>query len=442
VASSRIRVDAPGAALRLAPYNNSQGDLSLKFNLLSYSATTDRFGGIAVSLVTLDQVEGQLARGFGLLRFSPELERLFLRDYAAERARLVAIWCVIGVLIYDLVYFGDHDMVPDVLTELIIVRFLIFTPFVIACIFVVRRWPNAVLYDALTVTAAVLSTTLPMIPAIKSGSQYLFVYQTYNSAAFLFFVVSLRPRFRAVLMGLALTCASHFTTTYLTGAFDQISYFGIITVYSMLSIFLAVSAYFLEKADRKNFLNQLRANLLYRQLEHSADHDELTGLLNRRSLTRVAAELWSNAAKDVPVSAILLDIDHFKRFNDTQGHIAGDACIRAVSQCIRNTVGETLFVFRFGGEEILVLGAGQEPIQALAIAERIRAAVEGLRIQNYDSDNRWVTVSAGVASALPAETTVEKLLQSADGALYEAKRLGRNTFAVASLVEVRAFAAG
>ncbi len=74
--------------------------------------------------------------------------------------------------------------------------------------------------------------------------------------------------------------------------------------------------------------------------------------------------------------------------------------------------------------------------------KEIRAAVEGLRIQNYDSDNRWVTVSAGVASALPAETTVEKLLQSADGALYEAKRLGRNTFAVASLVEVRAFAAG
>ncbi len=150
-----------------------------------------------MSLVTLDQVEGQLARGFGLLRFSPELEKLFLRDYAAERTRLVAIWCVIGVLIYDLVYFGDHDMVPDVLTELIVVRFLIFTPFVIACIFIVRRWPNAVLYDALTVTAAVLSTTLPMIPAIKSDSQYLFVYQTYNSAAFLFFVVSLRPRFQS-----------------------------------------------------------------------------------------------------------------------------------------------------------------------------------------------------------------------------------------------------
>jgi hypothetical protein len=102
---------------------------------------------LAVRLVTLEQVESQLARGFGLLRFAPEIETLFLRQYAAERARLVATWCLIGVLIYDLVYFADRDIVPDVRTGLIVVRFLIFTPFVIACIFVVRRWPNARLYD-------------------------------------------------------------------------------------------------------------------------------------------------------------------------------------------------------------------------------------------------------------------------------------------------------
>lgn len=230
-------------------------------------------------LVTLEQVESQLARGFCLLRFAPEIETLFLRQYAAERARLVATWCLIGVLIYDLVYFADRDMVPDVRTGLIVVRFLIFTPFVIACIFVVRRWPNARLYDSLTVVAAVLSVTLPMVVAVKSTSHYLFVYQTYNSAAFLFFVVSLRPRFPAVLAGLTLASASHFTTTYLTGAFDHVAYFGIVSVYSMLSIFLAVSAYFLEKSDRQNFLNQLRAGLLYRQLEGRAERDELTGLL-------------------------------------------------------------------------------------------------------------------------------------------------------------------
>lgn len=388
-----------------------------------------------MGLVTLEQVEGQLSRGFRFLRFAPDIETLFLRQYAAERARLVVIWCLIGVLIYDLVYFADRDMVPDVLTELLVVRFLIFTPFVIGCIFAVRRWPNAWFYDRLTVAAAVLSVTLPMIPAMKSGGQHLFVYQTYNSAAFLFFVVSLRPRFRAVLVGLALTSASHFTTTYLTGAFDHVAYFGIVSVYSILSIFLAISAYFLEKADRQNFLNQLRAELLYRQLEYKAERDELTGLLNRRSLARISDMLWADRAHQQTVSAILLDIDHFKRFNDVHGHLEGDACIRAVSQCIRKTVDEASFVFRFGGEEMLVLLPGHSHLQTLAIAEQIRTAIEGLQIPHGGLGDGYVTASLGVALALPAESTLEKLLQEADAALYEAKRLGRNTVTAADLPE-------
>lgn len=386
-----------------------------------------------MSSASLDQVERQLKRGFPLLRFSPEIETMFLREYAAERSRLVVIWCLVGVLIYDLVYFGDSAMVPDVLPELIIVRFLMFTPFVFGCMFAVRRWPNARLYDILTVTAAVLSVTLPMIPATGSTSEHLFVYQTYNSAAFLYFVISLRPRFRSVLTGLVLMSASHFTTTFLTGAFDQVAYFGIVTVYSMLSIFLAVSAYFLEKTDRQNFLNQLRASLLYRQLEEKAERDELTGLLNRRSLARISDDLWNGDARHVTVSAILLDIDHFKRFNDVHGHIEGDACIRAVSQCIRDSVDPASFVFRFGGEEILVLSTGLEPVQVLATAERIRAAIEGLRIQHRGLGEGWVTASLGIASVVPAEATLEKLLQEADEALYDAKRLGRNTVAIAGL---------
>lgn len=312
-----------------------------------------------MGVVTLDQVEGQIARGFRYLHFSPEIEELFRKDYAAERVRLAAIWGVIGIFIYDLVYFGDHTMLPDVFTGLFTVRFLVFTPFVIACILAVRRWPDARLYDVLAVAIAVLGVTLPMAVATQSASPYLFVYQNGNSAAFLFFVIALRPRFFAVLSGLALMCASHFTTTHLTGAFDDVTYSGIITFYLTLSIFLAVSAYFLEQKDRQNFLNQLRGSLLCQQLERNAERDELTGLLNRRSLARIGGMLWNEAPGETAVSAILLDIDHFKRFNDVHGHIEGDACIRAVSQCIRAAVDEAAFVFRFGGEEILVLAPGR-----------------------------------------------------------------------------------
>lgn len=385
-----------------------------------------------MGVVTLEQVEDQIARGFRYLQFSQAIEALFRKEYATERVRLAAIWGVIGIAIYDLVYFGDRTMMPDVFAELVTVRFLVFTPFVIGCILAVRRWPGALLYDVLAVAIAVLGVTLPMAVATQSASSYLFVYQNGNSAAFLFFVIALRPRFFAVLTGLALMNVSHFTTTQLTGAFDDVTYSGIVTFYLTLSIFLAVSAYFLEQKDRQNFLNQLRGSLLCRQLEHNAERVELTGLLNRRSLARIGDMLWNDGSRPVPISAILLDIDHFKRFNDAHGHIEGDACIRAVSHCIRATVDEGAFVFRFGGEEMLVLAADRVPLQALAMAERIRTAIEGLGIAHRGLADGCVTASLGVASAFAAETTLEKLLQKADFALYEAKHMGRNTVALAS----------
>lgn len=382
-----------------------------------------------MTVVTLEHVERQRARGFRLLRFCSEIEACFRKDYAAERVRLAVIWGIVGTLIYDLVYFGDRTMMADVFPGLVTVRFFIFTPFVIACILAVRRWPNAALYDALSVAIAVLGVTLPMAVAVESDSPYLFVYQNGNSAAFLFFVIALRPRFPAILIGLVLMCASHFTTTSLTGAFDAVTYSGIVTFYVTLSIFLAVSAYFLEQKDRQSFLNQLRGSLLYQQLEHNADRDELSGLLNRRSLARVRDALWSDASHNI--AAILLDIDHFKRFNDVHGHIEGDACIRAVSQCILANADEGAHVFRFGGEEILVLSVGQTSLQALAQAERIRAAVEALAIPHRGLEDGCVTVSLGVALAFPPVKTLERLLQDADAALYEAKHRGRNTVALA-----------
>jgi hypothetical protein len=140
-----------------------------------------------MTIVTLEQVEGEIARGFRPLRFTPDIEALFRKDYVAARVRLIAIWGVVGVLIYDLVYFGDRAMVPDVLEELVAVRFLMFTPLVIGCALAVRRWPNARLYDLLAVVVAVMGVTLPMAAATNSASPYLLVYQNYNSAAFLFF---------------------------------------------------------------------------------------------------------------------------------------------------------------------------------------------------------------------------------------------------------------
>jgi diguanylate cyclase (GGDEF)-like protein len=387
--------------------------------------------------VTLAQVESHSGHSFRFLRFIPDIETLFCRDYVAERVRRIVVCAVVGLVIYDLVHFADRAMVPDALPLLTIFRLAVFSPFVIFSAWAVRRWPQAWLYDLLCVSVAVLGVTLPIAAVVRSTSSYLLIYQTYNSAAFLFFVIALRPRFPAVLIGLALMCLSHLTATWLTGDFDEITYGGIVTFYLTLSIFLAVGAYFLEQTDRRNFLSQLRAGLLYEQLESTIERDELTGLLNRRSLARIGVMIWKDAGAEPAVGAILLDIDHFKRFNDVHGHLAGDACIRAVSRSIRDAVDPALPVFRFGGEEILILIRGQAEGQVVAIAEDIRSAIEALAIPHGGTERGSVTASLGVAVALPCETTLEKLLQQADEALYAAKRRGKNMVVLAGETDVQ-----
>jgi diguanylate cyclase (GGDEF)-like protein len=381
--------------------------------------------------VTLEEVESQSQDGFGYLRFSPRVEAMFRQDYVTERVQLAAIWAFVGILIYDLVHFADRMMVPDALTGLVIARFFIFTPIVILCVWAVRRWPKPRLYDTLSVVVAVLGVTLPMLPAIGSNSPHLYVYQTYNTAAFLFFVISLRPRFAAILVGLALMCLAHFVTAYLTGAFDFVAYSGIVSLYLTLSIFLAVSAYFLERMDRRNFLAQLRASLLHDQLQEKAERDELTGLLNRRSLSRLGEIMWRAAGPDDVVSVILLDIDHFKRFNDTHGHIEGDSCIRTVSKCIEENLDPSHSIFRFGGEEILIMAPGIDPVVMFETAEKLRFAIEARRLLHRGAASGRVTASFGVASGNPVSLTLEKLLQKADDALYRAKSSGRNRVVLA-----------
>lgn len=286
------------------------------------------------------------------------------------------------------------------------------------------------LYDILAIMLAVLGVTLPMAVATQSGSHYLFVYQNGNSAAFLFFVIALRPRFPAIVAGLTLMCASHFTTAQLTGAFDDVTYAGIVTFYVTLSIFLAVSAYFLEHTDRRNFLNQLRSHLLHMQLLEKSERDELTGLLNRHSLARIREHLWNGGGRTRTVAAILLDIDHFKLFNDVHGHLEGDGCLRAVAKSISEQVGRTASVFRFGGEEFLVLMKDTEALGALAMAERVRSAIEALDIHHRGLPDGRVTASIGLAMGRPSQQTLEELLSQADTALYEAKHMGRNTVAM------------
>jgi diguanylate cyclase (GGDEF)-like protein len=165
-------------------------------------------------------------------------------------------------------------------------------------------------------------------------------------------------------------------------------------------------------------------------LEKLVMEDGLTGLANRRHLD-VVLPLEINRARrlNTPLSALMIDIDHFKRYNDLYGHLEGDGCIRAVAQAVKHAIGRTGDIAaRYGGEEFTVLLPGADELGSYRVAQAIAEAVRALHIRHDGNEAGHVTVSIGVHTLLPkgVELSPESLIKAADEALYQAKQDGRN----------------
>jgi len=177
-------------------------------------------------------------------------------------------------------------------------------------------------------------------------------------------------------------------------------------------------------ADRKHLEEELAALAL---------QDGLTGLANRRSFDQTLDREWRRTVREMSqLSLLLLDLDHFKQFNDEYGHQAGDDCLRSVAAAARSALTRPGDVAcRYGGEELAVILSGTGADGAIEIAERVRHAIQALQIPHLgNSGAPVVTVSIGVATALArvggTMRMPEGLLQAADHALYRAKSEGRN----------------
>ncbi len=165
---------------------------------------------------------------------------------------------------------------------------------------------------------------------------------------------------------------------------------------------------------------------LYRQVQESATHDGLTGLLVRRTfLERLHEEVDRALQRSTPVVFLMVDLDRFKQVNDTTGHLVGDVVLREVAALIRGSVREMDLVGRVGGEEfgVVLPDAGMD--LGTQIAERIRRTVEAAPIRAYDEEIR-MTVSVGIALCPDQARSPEELIEKADQAMYQAKGMGRN----------------
>ncbi len=180
---------------------------------------------------------------------------------------------------------------------------------------------------------------------------------------------------------------------------------------------------------RKFYQDRLRADL-GRALELALT-DSLTGLYNQRYLIRHLRGLLT-ANPDREVAVLMLDVDHFKQVNDDFGHAAGDRALRAIGETLRANTRVFDSLARYGGEEFVVVLPGSNPDEAVAAAERLRAAVEAMIFAPVPGRLCRLTISIGVACGGPGTETPEALLREADVALYAAKRAGRNRVTLAA----------
>jgi len=359
------------------------------------------------------------------LRFAdPELERQFLLSYRAavrpwiRMSLIVALSTVLGFAIID-----HWLLVGPRLARADLWRFGLQLPLVlIMMVFTAPRLYARAYQPAMQVAAPLfgvgavlmaMEATPPQVPLV--AARLLLV------AFYYYFMIGLG--FNAALRSNLLLIGAYVAAAVL----GPIS--GTVATYSLFVLLCAnliggAGCYALEHANRVAFLER-------RRLAEVAMHDGLTGLLNRAALEEQARSLWEHARRaGEPVSVMLIDIDHFKAYNDRYGHQAGDSCLREVAVTIRTVVRRRPLdlVARYGGEEIIAILVGGSRTEAAAAAQSVLKSIADLRVAHDASPTQpHLTVSIGVSSVeRGGEYSHERAVRLADIALYASKGRGRD----------------
>lgn len=175
----------------------------------------------------------------------------------------------------------------------------------------------------------------------------------------------------------------------------------------------------------KKVMNQIQS--LLREFEYDATIDPLTGFYNRRWLGKMLVRLIQRCQNgSEPLSVIMMDLDHFKKFNDSFGHLAGDRALNTIAKALVEHLRPEDTITRYGGEEFIALLPGSDLTEAKSVAERLRLAVDSTPIYGVDGKELpSLTISMGIAQ-MSVDSTPEQLIEAADRALYRAKRGGRD----------------
>lgn len=385
-------------------------------------------------------VDDVLARGHAWLRFPKALETQFLADTLEPRRRLLGACGLIGIVGIVIGSANNDLLMPDIaeLSRRVVNFYLLLASLSLIVVWFSpvgwrRNWHG----EALTFV-----NTFGLCMAIIWSGTISLADTTFTHSATLigpvmYACIAARQHFVWACTCAVLSLVGYVAFVHGHTPLQQLIVAGNTKLLTLSFAFVLVANYALEHSERRNWLlrkleEQQRGVLIEtsERLHRLSIQDPLTGLLNRRQFDADLSQAWSKAAfAKSPAAMLMLDVDSFKRYNDTYGHPAGDACLIQVAQVLADAADEHDGVCaRLGGEEFGLLLPGYSLLDAMAVAEALCAEVRARRIEHRASEvGPHVTISVGVAQAWPHEGGgAQALMVAADRALYRAKSDGRD----------------
>ncbi|MCJ8168810.1 GGDEF domain-containing protein [Atopomonas sediminilitoris] len=372
----------------------------------------------------------QLQAGFPLLRFQPRLEKLYCQYLAVAAIRQRRIAILLALVIWGMFVLSDFwrlrsvlvmEVWPQELYWLLYGRWIVFAGLA-SCVpvLLLPRWERF---------------SLALTPAVIIGGAWSVVVInllygelgfSYSLSGLILMVIAIffplgMTFHRSLLMAFVLVVGAHVLGVLVAGKAFLPS-FQVNSFYLILAVLVcACGRYLQDHTQREQFLNRHLLNYL-------AERDSLTGLHNRRSLEFMAREwLQQVSGQSIAVGFCLFDVDHFKAYNDSCGHEAGDQVLKLVAQALNDgTRRPQDIAARIGGEEFAVIVHDTNKNELFNLAEQLRVRVEALSLRHPGLPGKQVvTLSAGVAVS-SRDDNFTSLYQRADAALYAAKHAGRN----------------
>ncbi|HCA5349781.1 GGDEF domain-containing protein [Acinetobacter baumannii] len=388
-----------------------------------------------------EQIDLLTTRGLNFVWFPKQLETIYRFQYQNGAAYEFRYRAPIILILYLFLSFGIYQVLP---TEQVLswlsyyswVGIIILIAWILSFIKKLNQWFD---YYVGIGSSAAVAITFILINVLENGQDNVLFHAAMMYAIVIIYGAVGMRFYTAIIAGWVGGLIGILVSTYLNGDIDWTFLNRTYTFSSFLGMTLA---YATDRQHRENYLqncmielNRIELMQQAQQLSLLSQQDALTGLANRRYLDETLDNEWRRALRhETPLTIMMVDIDFFKPYNDSLGHLKGDQCLKDIATAISSIAARSGdLVARYGGEEFLLLFPMTNAQQAKIQAERLMNAIKKIAIVHpCSSVSPYVTISVGVATTIPRlNDSISAFVSRADHALYQAKTNGRNQYQIA-----------